>query len=62
MASCKEYIEAMRIYKVEELLLFTQYDLSRISQETGFSDCSHMIKSFKKRRGITPKQFRMREL
>jgi len=60
--SCKEYIEAMRIYKVEELLLFTQYDLSRISQETGFSDCSHMIKSFKKRRGITPKQFRMREL
>lgn len=58
--SCKEYIEMMRVYKVEELLLFTDFNLNYISQETGFSDCSHMIKSFKKHRGITPKRFRMR--
>lgn len=57
--SCKEYIERMRIYKAEEFLLFTDYDMNYISQETGFSDCSHMIKSFKQIRGITPKQFRM---
>ena len=57
--SCKEYIERMRIFKAEEFLLFTDYDLNFISQETGFSDCSHMIKSFKNLRGITPKQFRM---
>ena len=57
--SCKEYIEIMRIYKVEELLLFTDFNLNYISQETGFSDCSHMIKSFKAYRGVTPKQFRM---
>lgn len=57
--SCKEYIENMRIYKAEEFLIFTDYDLNYISQETGFSDCSHMIKSFKKFRGVTPKQFRM---
>lgn len=57
--SCKEYIEQMRIFKAEEFLLFTDYDLNYISQETGFSDCSHMIKSFKLIRGITPKQFRM---
>ena len=57
--SCKEYIERMRIFKAEEFLLFTDHDLSYISQETGFSDCSHMIKSFKNLRGITPKQFRM---
>lgn len=57
--SCKQYIERMRIYKAEEFLLFTDFDLNYISQETGFSDCSHLIKSFKKYRGVTPKQFRM---
>ncbi|MCM1579509.1 MAG: AraC family transcriptional regulator [Ruminococcus sp.] len=56
--TCKEYIERMRIYKAEELLLFTDHDLNFISQETGFSDCSHLIKSFRRLRGITPKQFR----
>ncbi len=57
--SCKEYIEIMRIFKVEEYLLFTDFDLNYISQETGFSDCSHMIKSFRKHRKCTPKQFRI---
>jgi YesN/AraC family two-component response regulator len=58
--SCKEYIECFRIFKVEDFLLFTDFDLTYISQETGYSDCSHMIKQFKKYRGITPKQFRLK--
>ncbi len=57
--SCKEYIERMRIFKAEEYLLFTDLDLSYVSQQTGFSDCSHFIRSFKKLRGITPKQYRL---
>lgn len=57
--SCKEYIAKIRIFKVEDYLLFTDFDLNYISQETGFSDCSHMIRSFKKYRNITPKQYRM---
>ncbi len=57
--SCKEYIEQQRIFMVEEMLLFTDFDLTFIAQETGFSDCSHMIKSFKAKRGTTPKQFRL---
>lgn len=57
--SCKEYIEYQRICKVESFLLFTDFDLSYISAETGFSDCSHLIKTFKKLRGITPKQYRL---
>lgn len=59
--SCKQYIEKMRLYKAEEFLIFTDFDLNYISQETGFSDCSHFIKSFKKYKGITPKQFRESE-
>lgn len=57
--TCKEYIEELRLYKVEEYLAFTDFDMNYIAQETGFTDCSHMIKSFKKGREITPKQFRI---
>ena len=57
--SCKEYIEYIRVTKAEDMLLFTDYDLSYISQTTGFADCSHMIKTFKKYKNITPKQFRL---
>lgn len=57
--SCKEYIEYIRVTKAEDMLLFTDYDLTYISQETGFSDCSHMIKTFRKYKNITPKQFRL---
>ena len=59
--SCKEYIERMRIYKAEEYLLFTDHDLNYISQQTGFSDCSHFIRNFRKYRGVTPKQFRLQK-
>lgn len=58
--SCKDYIEFIRLSKVKDLLLFTNFDLNYISQETGFSDCSHLIRTFKKNMEITPKQFRMR--
>lgn len=56
--TCKGYIENMRIYKVEEFLRYTDFDLNYISQETGFSDCSHMIKCFRKAKGVTPGQYR----
>ena len=56
--SCKEYIEFIRVSKAADLLLFTEFDLSYISQETGFSDSSHLIKTFRKWKGITPKQFK----
>lgn len=59
--SCKEYIEFIRINKVTDLLLFTNLDLNYISQETGFADCSHLIRTFKKRKGITPKQWRAQQ-
>ncbi|OPJ64463.1 AraC family transcriptional regulator [Clostridium oryzae] len=57
--SCRDYIEFIRLSKVKDLLLFTNFDLNYISQETGFSDCSHLIRIFKKNTGMTPKQFRL---
>lgn len=58
---CKGYIEKVRIKKAKQLLLDTNHDLSFISQELGFSDCSHLIRIFKKYEGVTPKQYRVRE-
>lgn len=56
--SCKDYIEQVRISKVEHYLLFTDCDLTYISQETGYADCSHMIKDFKRLKNMTPGHFR----
>lgn len=58
--SCKQYIEFIRLSRAENLLLFTDLDLSTIATETGFSDCSHLIRCFRKRYEITPKQYRMK--
>lgn len=58
--SCKEYIKFIRLNKAQDLLLNSDYDLDYIAQETGFFDCSHFIRTYKKWRGITPKQERMK--
>lgn len=56
--SCKEYIEYIRMNKAQDLLLNSNFDINYIAQETGFYDCSHFIRQYKKWRGITPKQER----
>lgn len=56
--SCKKYIEFIRLCKVEDMLLFTNFDLNYISQETGYADCSHLIRSFKEKYGVSPHQYR----
>lgn len=57
--SCKEYIQYIRLNKAQDLLLNSDFPLDYIAQETGFFDSSHFIKTYKKWRGITPKQERM---
>ena len=59
--SCKKYVEFIRLCKAENLLLFTNQDMNYISQETGFSDCSHFIKTFKAKYGMTPSKYRERK-
>lgn len=57
---CSTYIRKVRISRAEDLLLQTDYDLTYIRQETGFCDCSHLIRAFREEKGATPKQFRKR--
>lgn len=58
--SCKDCIEQIRVARVEQFLLFTDMDLAEISKATGYADCSHMIKNFKRVMEITPGQYRLR--
>ena len=58
--TCKEYMEELRIGRVEEMLAYTDFDLNAIAQECGYSDCSHLINCFKKYKGITPAKYRER--
>lgn len=57
--SCREYITYIRLNKAQDYLLHTDYDLNEIALETGFFDASHFIRTYKKWRGITPKQERV---
>ena len=56
--SCKEYIEQVRIQRVEHYLIYTDCDLNYISQHTGYADCSHLVRDFRKLNHTTPGQFR----
>ena len=56
--SCKEYIEQVRVARVEQLLRYTDLDLAEISDITGYADCSHMIKNFKRLKNMTPGRYR----
>ncbi|MFT3950983.1 MAG: AraC family transcriptional regulator [Oscillospiraceae bacterium] len=58
--SCKNFINFIRVSKACDYLMFTSFDMSYIGQETGFSDCSHFVKTFHTIKGITPKQFRLK--
>ena len=56
--SCKQCIEKLRVETVEQYLVYTDLDLSEISRKTGYADCSHMVKDFRKQTNMTPGQFR----
>lgn len=49
-----EYITKKRLEAAKNMILTTRFPLSEIASKTGFSDASHLSKSFKKEYGITP--------
>ncbi len=56
--SCKEYLEMLRIGKAEEMLKLSDMSLNDVSQELGYADQSHFIRSFKRLKGVTPGSLR----
>ncbi len=56
--SPKEYILRLRVNAARELLETTDNTLTDIAQTVGFYDHSHLTRTFKRMRGITPEQYR----
>lgn len=52
------YLTRARVEKVKALLLESDQSLAIIADATGFSDQSHMSKTFKRFTGTTPRVFR----
>ncbi len=56
--SVSEYIRKKRIEAAENMLMFSAYSLSEISEFLSFSSYSHFAAIFQKYTGATPKEYR----
>ncbi|MDR6549105.1 AraC family transcriptional regulator [Paenibacillus qinlingensis] len=57
-----KYITFLRIRKAEQLLLDPSKPITQIATETGFNHTSYFIKHFRSLKGISPMQYRKRQL
>jgi len=56
--SFTEYVNYVRLSEAQRLLATTEKSVTEISMDVGFSTTSYFIETFRKRFGITPKEFR----
>ena len=56
----REYLLTLRIDRAAELLLSTDMPVKRVAFESGFRDTGYFIRQFKRKRGLTPVNFRRR--
>jgi len=60
--SVGDWARDLKIKKAVELLLNTDMHIIDISRETGYTSVQGFIKTFKKEKGLTPKEFRNKNL
>lgn len=58
-SSVSEYILNRRLDTAKNMLLYSEYSASQISEILTFSSQSHFIRAFKKREGMTPREYRL---
>lgn len=56
------YVRRLRVERARRLLDTTDYDIAQIAYRTGFSSQSHLQTAFKATTGLTPREWRMREI
>lgn len=57
-----QYLRTQRMQKAGELLATTSLTLKQVAYMLGVRDQSHFVRDFKKFHGLTPTQFREREI
>lgn len=57
-----QYVKQVRIQRAAELLVSTNRRISDIGAECGFQEMSYFAKTFRRLKGCTPSEFRMRNL
>ncbi len=57
--SINDYIIRVRIDRAQRMLLTSDATISNIAKQVGFSSVSYFSNTFKKRNGMSPKQYRM---
>lgn len=60
--SISEYIKKLRMNKAKELMAYTELTLKEIASEIGFKNIHHFHRVFKQTEGISPGQWKRREI
>jgi AraC family transcriptional regulator len=50
----------LRAERVKRILIDSDATLEKVAADNGFTDLSHLVKSFRKATGVTPGEFRKR--
>ena len=53
----KQYILELRINKAKQLLVYSNYSVTKISEKCGFSSPYHFCRAFKSKTGIPPTEY-----
>ncbi|HOJ10785.1 MAG TPA: helix-turn-helix domain-containing protein [Clostridiales bacterium] len=53
-----QYINNMRLDKAKELMMYSDFNISQISELVGFESIHYFSRYFKKKEGISPSEFR----
>lgn len=56
------YVNYYRIEQAANMLSDTALSVTEVGLECGFNDICHFVKTFKKYKGVTPKQFQKKSL
>lgn len=54
-----DYLIQYRLKIALELLSFSEWNITEISQKIGFNNVTHFIQTFRKKYGVSPKQYRI---
>lgn len=56
--SIENYLIALRVERVKELIKYHNLSLDEIAWQTGYSSAAHLSRQFKQQTGLTPGEFR----